>query len=270
MKYLPLILIFCCLISIHNTAKSASRLISLAPHTTELVYALKQGHRLVAVSDFSDFPSQASKLPSVSSYQGVDFEAIMRLQPDLILAWRGGNKPQDLARLEQLGMTLYYSQVTQLDDIAKDILALGDVLDAKQQADKLASDFRQRLKQLNRQYANQPTQSVFYYMWTKPLMSIGGNAWANHLLRVCGANNVFADSLVEYPQVTPEQVVRLKPDILVAAMDVETQHASAFWQGYRSLITSKLIVVNPDKLHRFTPRVLDELERLCEQLHPRN
>lgn len=246
------------------------RIISLAPHTTELVYTLGKGDRLIAVSDYSDYPSQASELPSVASHQGIDIEQIMRLQPDLILAWKGGNKPQDLARLAGLGFSMYYSSVQSLNDIALDLEKLGTRLGAVEEAERLKTQFIQRLHKIKRRYATARPTKVFYYLWTKPLMSIGANAWATHLLATCSAKNIFAEQMTDYPEVTIEQVVRRKPDRMVAAMHISSRDAASFWQPYLPLINAPIALVNPDKLHRFTPRVLDELVHLCDQLNPKS
>ena len=199
--------------SLHNPLSAApDSIVSLAPHTTEWVYALEAQDSLIAVSDFSDYPVAAKALPSVANHQGIDFEAILRLQPELILAWQGGNKPQDLARLETLGFRLFYSNPQTIEDIATELQNLGDIMQKPALADQLAAAFLQSLSELRQRYRTNQTITVFYYMWSKPLMTIGKTAWANQLLEVCGAVNIFADLSAPYPQVTIEQVLVRKPD----------------------------------------------------------
>ncbi|MEH6710889.1 MAG: cobalamin-binding protein [Paraglaciecola polaris] len=241
-------------------------IISLAPHTTELIYALGAGQQLLAVSDFSDFPEQAQSLPKVASYHGLDFEQILRLSPDLIVAWQGGNKPQDLTKLATLGFKVYLSGPKQPAGISQDIRALGAFIARAPEAEVLASDFTRRLLSLKQQFAGAPQVDVFYYMWPTPLMSIGPNAWATHLLEICGAHNVFASAPTDYPQVNIEQVARKQPTLMIAAMHVSPDEAESFWHDKRDLIPSPVIVVNPDKLHRFTPRLLNGLTTLCNKI----
>ena len=259
MKYLFLFT----LASVHLALEAKQKIVSLAPHTTELVFALEKGQNLVAVSDFSNFPQAATKLPSVASHNGVNFEQIIRLQPDLILAWEGGNKPQDLARLKSMGFELFYSSPKTLNDIAREIKLLGNLLDVEETADKLSNDFLQRLARIKNQYEGKKSIPVFYYMWPKPLMTIGEGAWANQLLAVCGFENAFHDSMADYPQVTVEQVLNKQPLLLLAVMKVSPDEAEVFWQPWRHLLSAPVRTVNPDLLHRFTPRVLDGLEQLC-------
>ena len=255
-------------LALSSTMTSAQeRVISLAPHTTELVYALGVGDKLVAVSDYSNFPAKASLLPSVASHNGVDFEKIMRLQPDLILAWRGGNKPQDLARLESLGFELYYSNPLTPADIGSELRQLGALLGASERGIKMADAFSAELESIKTQYQTEEKIAVFYYMWPSPLMTIGGTAWANQLLDICGAKNIFHDALTPYPEVNMEQVIRRKPQKIIAAMHTSVTDAETFWHAQTATFPLDLIVVDPDQLHRFTPRLSAGLKSLCQKLH---
>ena len=253
-----------------NRRRSAERIVSLSPHLTELVYLLNAQDKLVAVSDYSDYPAQASKLPSVASYQGVDFEQIVRLKPDLILAWQGGNKPQDLARLKALGFSLYYSAPKTLNDISKEVRELGYLLNQSSLAERVAKDFDQRLLQIKTTYNHQKITQVFYYLWPKPLMTIGQNAWGNELLSACNANNVFGDAINDYPEVPLESVIRRQPSIIVAVNKEPRTQVMQFWTPWLSLLElneSHVKQANPDLLHRFTPRLLDGLKTLCAAIH---
>lgn len=245
------------------------KVISLSPHLTELAYALNSGDKLVATSDYSDYPPEAAQLPSVASYLGVDFEAIMRLQPDLILAWQGGNKPQDLQRLASLGFTIFYSHPENPMDIANEIRQLGQLLNQNELAQQISEHYVNQLNTIKQHYADQPRLKVFYYMWPKPLMTIGQGAWANHLLDYCAANNIFADVNTAYPEVGIEAVIARQPQVIIAAQKANTDEVQQFWQQWTPLIqdkTLKVVQVNPDLLHRFTPRLVKGLNTLCEKI----
>lgn len=243
------------------------KLVSLAPHTTELVFALGHGDNLLAVSDFSDYPQKAQSLPRVASHNGVDFEAVMRLQPDLILAWPGGNKPQDLARLRALGFTLFTSSPQAPQDIATDILRLGQALGAEKTAEPLAAQYMLALEDLVNRYQTPTPTWVFYYLWQQPIMTVGKGAWANHLLKICGARNVLEDLPVQYPTVSLEQVLSAKPAILIGALHDSEENQTLFWQQRLPQLKAPVKIVNPDLLHRFTPRLIEGVESLCQQLH---
>lgn len=258
------------LISVNSFAAEPQRIISLSPHLTELAFALNSGDKLVAVSDYSDYPEQAKQLPSVASFQGVNFEAVMRLKPDLILAWRGGNKPQDLSRLQSLGFKLFYSSPQKPADIANELEALGTLLNQPQRAQSLADDFRQQLERIKNKYSQQTPVATFYYMWPTPLMTVGPNAWASKLLNICGATNIFAASPTDYPEVPMEQVLTRKPQLIIAAQKTSADDIQAFWQKWLPMFaqpTPRVEKVNPDRLHRFTPRLINGLQDLCHTIH---
>ncbi len=260
-----------------NPAHSAktNRIISLAPHLTELVFLLEQESKLVAVSDYSDYPAQAASYPSVASYTGLDFAAILALQPTHIIAWQGGNKSQDIAKLQALGLHVLSLQTRTLDDIAKNIIDLGEFLDASTESPNarttararslaIASKFSQDLFQLKQQYADRKEQSVFYYSWATPLMSIGKGAWANHALSLCRLKQIFAHSEIAYPQVSLSHVLRQQPDYIINVAKEPLSSIEDFWAPHRGVINAPIVQLNPDLLHRFTPRILAEIVRMCE------
>lgn len=249
---------------------AAERIVSLAPHTTELVYSLQAGEQLVAVSEFSDYPEAAKTQPQVASYQGVNFEALMRLKPDLILAWQGGNKPQDIERLQSLGFEVFLSSPQRPEDIASELKALGKRLGKSELAAQLADDYLQKLQKLRDTYAQQTEVKVFYYMWPTPMMSIGPHAWASQMLTICNAQNLFADALSDYPEVAMEGVLARKPTQIVAAFEQPRSQLLAFWQPWKTVLAisdEAIHSVNPDTLHRFSLRLPDGISELCGKLH---
>ena len=247
-----------------SATSKALRIITLAPHLTEWVYSLGLGDNLVAVSAYSNYPNQAKSLPQVADFQGADLAAIVALDPTLILAWDGGNKPQDIQRLEGLGFRVFKAKVTEIEDIAKNIQALGALTDTEEKARQLTKTFLLELNALKQQYQNPPYKPVFYYSWTAPLMTIGEDAWPNKLLNVCGATTLFADSPVDYPQVSVQEVLTRQPQRLVAASQQSLAQLEKFWRPHRAYLTAPLIQVDPDVTSRFSLRLLTELKSLCK------
>lgn len=242
----------------------ALRIISLAPHLTEWVYSLGLGDNLVAVSAYSDYPLQAKKLPQVADFQGADLSAIVALEPTLILAWDGGNKPQDIQRLESLGFAVFKAKVTEIEDIASNIQALAALTHTEATAQQLTETFLLELNALKAQYHSRPYKPVFYYTWTAPLMTIGEDAWPNKLLNVCGATTLFNDSPVDYPQVSVQEVLTRQPQRLVAASQQSLAQLEKFWRPHRAYLAAPLIQVDPDVTSRFSLRLLTELKSLCK------
>lgn len=245
------------------------RVISLAPHITELVYALGAGDKLVAVSDYSDYPAEARQLPSVNSFAAINIEAILALKPDLVLAWRSGNPQSDLARLQQFGVRVEYSDPLQVDDIATELAQLGQWLGHAEQGELLAEQTQQRLLALREKYQQQTPVKVFYAMSTEPLSTVANQAWPAQLLRACGAENIFADAKNDYPQPQLEQLLLRQPEVIVRAIKTSSEKQDVFWQRYSSLPAVRnqaFITLDPDWVYRATPRMLDAMQALCEQL----
>ncbi|RDV28981.1 cobalamin-binding protein [Alteromonas aestuariivivens] len=263
MKYLAgCMVLFCFCIQ-----AEPQRIITLSPHLTEWVYSLGLQERLVAVSAHSNYPPEAQSLPIVADYNGADIAAIVALEPDLILAWQGGNKPQDISRLSTLGYKLYLSSPHRPEDIARELDEVSQLLGTSAQSRSLTDDFLKQLQALRQRYHREAPLDAFYYLWSHPLMTVGEQAWANQLLKVCGAQSLFSDSAVDYPQVSVQQVLRRQPDVLIAASQANKKSLETFWQPHRQVLSAPLIVTDPDKLSRYTLRLLPALSTLCDQLH---
>ncbi|GHG71632.1 cobalamin-binding protein [Alishewanella longhuensis] len=245
------------------------RVISLAPHITELVYAVGAGDKLVAVSDYSDYPAAAQLLPRVNSFAALNIEAILALKPDLVLAWRSGNPPADLARLQQFGVRVEYSDPLLIDDIATELLQIGQWLGQAEQGALLATEIQQRLSLLRASYQQQTPVKVFYAMTTDPLSTVANQAWPAQLLQACGADNIFADAKNDYPQPQLEQLLLRQPEVIVRASKDGSTKQEQFWQRYPSLPAVRkqaFITLEPDWVYRATPRMIDAMQQLCEAL----
>ncbi|WP_394221542.1 helical backbone metal receptor [Alteromonas gracilis] len=249
-----------------GTSRSTStlKIVSLAPHLTEWAFSLGLGDNLVGVSDYSDFPEKAKDIRRVADFQGADIATIITLEPDLILAWDGGNKPQDIHKLTSMGLNVFSSKVENITDIASEIKRLGALTDTEKQATQLSNHFLNELSVLRREHANPKPSPVFYYSWTSPLMTIGPDAWANQLLNICGAQTLFPDSPVDYPQVALKDVLTRQPRALVAASKSTRAELEVFWREHRSFLKAPLIIVNPDVTSRFSLRLINELKLLCK------
>lgn len=266
MKLAVLFCCFLCSILVSGQGKAAQRIVTLAPHLTEWIYSLNAQDRLVGVSAYSDYPTEATLLPEVADYQGVDFARLIALEPDLILAWGGGNKPQDIARLKSLGFNVYTSQPVTLSDIGKEILAVADLIDTRQQAERVVAAYEKSIVQLREQYLSAQNVQVFYYMWSQPLMTIGETAWANKILDVCHAESIFKDSPIEYPQVSVKQVIVRQPQLLIAASNQSPESSESFWLPHREVLMAPLISADANALHRFSLRIVSAIDDLCVKI----
>lgn len=245
------------------------RIIALTPHLTELVFAVGAGAQLVGVDSASDYPKAAKALPRVGDYSRINFERILALKPDLVIAWVGGNRAADIHGLNQMGLPVLHTQASRLDDVARLLRLIGRASGHAGQGDAAALDFSARLDALQVRAARQPPVSVFYQVWDRPLMTVGGTHWISDALAVCGARNVFADLRAAAPVVSREAVLRRAPALIVSGSDAPDMRRQ--WQRFASLPAVKnnaFVRVDADLLHRPTPRLIEGVAELCAAVGP--
>ncbi len=242
------------------------RIITLAPHLAEIVYALDKGTELIAVSEASNYPESVKDLPTVANYRGVNFTEILRAKPTHILAWQGGNQSKDIQRLRAMGLSVLAVSVESLTDITQQIIDVGTYINATNTA-AVATQFANALKKHQKKYATVTPKRVFYYSAQQPLFTIGKTAWVTQLLATCQLHSIYADSAIPYPQANLAFVLNSQPEVIISSQKQPLTELERFWLTHQNILASMLIQADPDQMHRFTPRVLDELGRICATAH---
>ncbi|MFM4938973.1 cobalamin-binding protein [Aeromonas enteropelogenes] len=247
-------------------AATPERVVSVVPHLTELLYDIGAGDKLVAVDDASDYPPEVTDKPKVANYRSINVEALLAQKPDLILAWRSAQSRM-LAPLEKLGIPVFYSEPTDFDSLAGEMRALGKMLGIEQRANEAADRYLARLAALRQRYGQPTGVKVFYQLWYPPLTSASGRAWPAQAIELCGGINVMTHAKTPYPQVSQEQVIKANPELILAGSD--DPGALAHWQQWTMIDAVKqgrLVLINSDELHRFTPRALNAVEQVCSAI----
>ncbi len=246
------------------------RIVSLAPHLTENLYAAGAASKLVGAVSYSDWPEAARKLPRVGSYDRVDLEAVLAQKPDLVVAWYSGNVPAHLTKLKALGIPVYVSQPNHIDDVASEIERLGALAGTDAVARQAAQVFRSRHAALSARFSSKPTVRTFYQVWNQPLMTVNGQHIISDVIKLCGGENVFAGLGQLAPAVTEESVLAANPEaILASGMGEARPEWLGSWKRWKQLTATardNLFFVPPELLQRHTPRLLDGAERLCAHL----
>ncbi len=251
-------------------ATPARRIVSLAPHITENLYAAGAGSFVVGVSDYSDYPAEAKRLAHVGNYANLDLEAILAKRPDLVIAWEGGSSAAQLARLKALGLPLFISQPRTIEDIATNLERFGELAGTSILAAVSARTFRFRHAELRSRYANRPPVRTFYQIWNQPLATINGEQLISNVMQLCGAENIFAGLPLLAPTVTLEAVLAANPEAVVASgMDESRPEWLDMWWRWKELTASargNLFFIPPDIINRHTPRLLDGAQLLCAHM----
>lgn len=269
---LRIIAVILLIISVNVQAddKKQLKIIALAPHIVEMLYAIGAGDQIIATLDHADYPQAAKKIPSIGNYARVQIERVVELQPDLVFAWRTGTPADDMKRIEQLGFNVIYSQPKQLIEIAAELLAFGKATGHEAQAKQVAQQFTEQLAQIRLKYAGKPKISVFYELWHEPLSTVAKDSWPQLHLDVCRAENQFYGALSPYPQISIEQVVNKNPQAIIQPLSKHQPEKKGFnwhkWKIIKGVKNNQFIHPNADMLHRMTPRVLTELDKLCQQI----
>ena len=243
---------------------AAPRVITLAPHLTELAFAA--GITPVAVSAYSDYPAQAKTLEQVANWQGIKVERILLLKPDVVLAWRGGNPQRQIEQLQRLGIKVEWIEPQTLDQMIDALAALQQWSPQPQQAVAAARALRAQEESLRKHYQQQTPIPLFLQFGQQPLFTAARNTLQNEVITLCGGKNIFADSSVSWPQVSREQVLARHPQAIVIGGDPQqAANIATFWQPQLAV---PVIAINDDWLSRPGPRMLLAAKQLCEDLHP--
>lgn len=243
-------------------ARPPQRIIALAPHLTELLFAVGAGAQLVGVDSASDYPQAARALPRVGDAHRVNFERLVALRPDLVVVWIDGQRALDRQRLQALGVPVLYTRAARLDDVARLLRMLGEASGHTAAGEEAARAFTSGFAALRR--ARGVALPVFYQVWDRPLMTVGGRHWISEALTLCGAHNVFADLDAATSVVSREAVLQRAPALVIGGSDGPDPRRD--WQRHTSLPAVRygaFARVDADRLHRPGPRLLEGVAELC-------
>jgi iron complex transport system substrate-binding protein len=248
----------------------AQRIVSVAPHLTELVYTAGAGNRIVGADAYSDYPEQARALPRIGDAFQVDYERVLALHPDLVLVWDTGTPEPVIEKLRSLGLRVERITTARLEDIAVAIRRIGVLAGTEAQAEEAAVHFTAQIAELRRKHAQDAPVSVFFQISAAPLFTISGGHLISDILAVCGGRNIFADLEQLAPPVSAEAVLERNPEVIIAGNDSATaDDPLAYWRRWPQLAAVRygnLYFVSADRVARSTTRVVGGTEEICRLL----
>ncbi|VAW66270.1 Vitamin B12 ABC transporter, substrate-binding protein BtuF [hydrothermal vent metagenome] len=254
--------------------KPAKRIVSLAPHITELLFSAGVTDQLVATVNYSDYPEAAKKIPRVGGYNKIDMEALMAYKPDLVIAWSTGNSTEQVEKIRSLGIRVFNSEPETFKDIAKNIRSMGRILGTEKTANQVAHEFLKELALIRQQYPPAKPVRVFYQVWNEPLMTLSDEHLVSRVIKLCSGVNVFSDLSVMSPgivsaRVNIEAVIEKDPDVIVAGMTEDRGSWLKQWKKWPVLTAVKnkhVFAIDADLIVRQTPRVLQGARKMCKYL----
>lgn len=246
----------------------AQRIISVAPHATELLYSAGAGSKIVAVSDYSNYPPEAKHHASVGGSAALDLERIVTLKPDLIVVWGSGNSAAQIEKLRAMHIPLFESEPRNFETIATSLERLGQLAGTAAAGHTAAQAFRTRLQTLTATYQHRSPVRVFYQIWRHPLMTLNNDHMASAVIRLCSGENVFGQLPQIAPTVSIESVLQQDPEAIIVSASAN-EDIRPDWRRFPKLTAvarDNLFAVNVDWMTRGGPRILDGAEALCKQL----
>lgn len=251
-------------------AEPARRIVSLAPHVSELLFEIGAGGQLVGAVQFSDYPEAAKLVPRVGDYKNLDLEALLALEPDLVIGWLSGNRSSHIEQIRRLGIPVFLTEPRRLRQIPELMRALGELSGRSAAAARVASRFETELDALRNAHQNAPSVRVFFQAWAQPLMTLNGDHLVSDAIRLCGGENVFADLPMLAPTVTVEAVLNADPQLIVTGGvgKVRSRWLEAWksWPQLQAVKNRHLYLIDPDLLQRPTSRIVKGIRALCGYL----
>ena len=246
------------------------RIVTLSPHLTEFVFAAGAGERIVGTLDTSDYPPAARRIPRIGDVGHIDAERLVALKPDLVLVWGDGSPADQRELLKRLGVPVLVLEQHVLADIPSTLEQLGRVLGTEAVTRPAAARLRAQFKELEDHYARLRSLRVFYQVWSAPLYTVGRASVASEMLRVCGAQNIYADQAPSAFAVDEESVYARSPDVVAfTGTPTENDEWLKRWNGRAPLpaiAAGRVIRLEPDIVNRMGPRLVEGTRALCERL----
>ena len=234
------------------------KVVTLTPHAAELAYSAGAGSKLVGVTQESDYPEPVKSLPKIGSYVQINLEAIIKLKPDLVIAWQDGGQAPLIQALRKAGIPVFMSHPLAPQDIATEIHALGVLNGTPNIAKQNTAPFRLYLQTLAQSPKTPAVNSVFLVGYN-PIYAISNNSFLGKMLQMCGANNVFGH--IQQPAFTLNPEALLQQPLQVAFISGKSELKQ--WQGFYSKAAKppKLYSINADL--RPSLRIKSSLQQMC-------
>jgi len=251
-------------------ANVAQRIISLSPNTTEILFHIGAGKKIVGADEYSNYPKQANDILRVNNHAAANYELILSLKPDVVIAWQSGNGEKIISRIRELGIPVFVVETGSLQDIPHLYRRLGQLSGYAKQSDIQATIFSERLEYLRATYSKNEKVRLFYQVWNEPLMTLNGDHMVTDMIELCGGVNIFSDADALVPYVNIESILAANPQIIISGGNSKNDLLdSGFWRKWAGISAVKnqhLYAIPPDLLQRHSGRILEGTRLMCEYI----
>jgi iron complex transport system substrate-binding protein len=253
------------------------RIISLAPSNTEILFALGLADRVVAVTDYADYPPQAEEKPSVGGYTTPSIEKLVAFSPDLVLAI-SVHEERIIPQLEARGLTVFALAPQTLDEVLAAIILVGEITGQEEEASRLVAEMQNRIKAVTDKtdsLSQGQRPRVFYIVWHDPLMAPGSGTFQDDLIGKAGGTNI-AQALTGWATISLEVVIEANPEVMIASVSLGMGEDLPFQliknetrlRDTDARRNNRVYGIDGDLASRPGPRIVDGLEKFAEFIHP--
>lgn len=256
-------------LGVYAASERPSRIVSLAPNLTEILFALGLEDRIAGVTSFCDHPEGALKKPKVGGMSNPSIEAVISLKPDIVVITTDGNPKEFEERLRSVGIRTYVFRAKRLSELPQGIRDLGKALGVKEKAEELAGNIDATFSQLTA--SKTPTKKkVLYIVWPEPLIVAGPGTVIDDAIRIVGAENLASNASASYPKYSVEDILRRQPDLIVIGkgMSKMDKVSEGFLKKLRSVkaVREQKVFYVSDDLYRLGPRTARGIRELSSLL----
>ncbi|MGB2044203.1 MAG: cobalamin-binding protein [Porticoccaceae bacterium] len=251
-------------------AQPAQRIISLAPNITEVLFHIGAGAQIVGADEYSNYPEAAKQIQRVNNHAAANYELILSLKPDLVIAWQSGNGDKIIDPLRKLGFPVFVVETREIDQIPALFHRFGQLSGHETIAQQRIDNFTQRLHSLRHAQADKAVVRTFYQIWHEPLITLNGQHMVSDIIRLCGGVNVFADAVPLVPYINIESIVAADPEVIIAGGSEQDQPdwlgRWQQWSGISAVQNQHIYLIPADLMQRHSIRILDGAEMMCDYL----
>lgn len=261
--------------NIETIDKEPTKIISLAPSNTEMLFALGLGDKVVGVTSYCNYPEEATTKEVIGSFKQFNLERIVELEPDLVLVYGAGEEEENKI-LRDSGIKVLGFMPESIDDVMKGIEKIGKATGASEEARKLIDSMEQKKNEIIDKVKGQEEVKVFYEIWHDPLMGAGKGSFMDELIELAGGKNIAEDADGAYPQYDLEQLIERDPEVYIASKGMEdmTVESIKTRPGYDAISAVKNDRVylfegnEADVVSRAGTRIIEALELIAKAIHP--
>jgi iron complex transport system substrate-binding protein len=249
--------------------RPAQRIVSLSPATTELLYTLGAGARLVGRTKWDVFPPEVMSVPDVGDGIDPNVEAILAVRPDLVVLYASGSNRDEAAALTRAGVTVVSLRTDLVSEFFRAVRILGRLTETDSAASIIADTVNASLESVRRRTATLARPTVFLPSWITPLLTIGAGSYLTELVAIAGARNVYDDHDSPSPQISLEDVIRRDPDFVLAAPSrAELLRTGSEWRVLRAVREGRVLVFDTALVGRPSVRMGEAALSLARLFHP--